>query len=73
MFKGDRPGIPHDISPKMMELWNIAKECWSGNPWDRPQFPRVLAELNAFASLEDVTPFELREPKPMQAVGESSR
>lgn len=69
VFKGTRPGIPDDIPSKMMELWGIAQECWSPNPRDRPPFPPVLATLNTFASLEEVTPFELRKPKPMQVVG----
>jgi hypothetical protein len=30
----------------------------------------VLGKLNTFASLEAVTPFVLREPKPMQMIGE---
>lgn len=34
----------------MIELWNIAEECWSQNPWNRPSFPAVLDKLNAFAS-----------------------
>ena len=73
MLQGDRPAIPDYISPKMMELWNVAKKCWSANPGDRPQFSHVLAKLTAFASLESVAPFELREPKPMQVVGEPFR
>ena len=56
----------------MTELWGIAQECWSPNPRDRPLFPLVLAKINTFASLEEIAPFELRKPKPMQVVGESS-
>jgi hypothetical protein len=72
VIKGTRPGIPTGISSKMMELWNIAQACWSSHPRDRPSLPMVLGKLNTFASLEAVTPFELREPKPMQMIGELS-
>lgn len=54
----------------MMELWNIAQECWERSSSDRPPFPTLLEKLSAFARLEDVTPFELREPRPMQVIGE---
>ena len=57
----------------MTEFWNIAEECWSRNPWDRPSFLSILTKLDAFASLEEITPFELRKPKPMHIAGEPSR
>ena len=47
--KEERPTIPDDISPTMMELGNIARKCWSEKPEDRPQLSEVLARLNAFA------------------------
>ena len=50
VFKGDRPAIPDGIPPKMMELWNIAKDCWSPNPRDRPQFSQVHAKLTVVDS-----------------------
>ena len=53
-----------------MELWSIAQECWSQNPWARPSFPDVLNKLNTFARMEGITPFALREPKQMQVIGE---
>ena len=71
--KGTRPVIPDDIPSKMVELWNIAQECWSQNPWDRPSLPPILARLNVFASLEEISPFELRKPKPMQVIGKLFR
>ena len=70
VLKGTRPGIPEGIPPNLVGLWNIAQECWSQNPWDRPSFPTVLDQLNTFARLEDVAPFALREPKQMQVIGE---
>ncbi|KAF9644232.1 kinase-like protein [Thelephora ganbajun] len=70
VFRGKRPGIPDRVTPRMMELWKIAQECWSPSPRDRPSFPSILDKLSTFASLEDVTPFELREPKPLRVIGE---
>jgi len=68
--KGTRPGIPEGIPPGIMGLWDIAKKCWSQNPWDRPSFRTVLDDLDAFARVEDVTPFALREPRPMKVKGQ---
>lgn len=71
--KGTRPSIPEGITLAMMGLWNTAQECWSQNPWDRPSFLTVLDKLDAFARTEDITPFALREPRPMQVKGKQSR
>lgn len=48
----------------MMEVWSIAQECWSQNPWDRPSFQTVLDKLENLARTDDVTPFVLRELRP---------
>jgi len=69
--KGTRPSIPQgNIPPGMMDLWNIAQECWSQHPRDRPSFPTVLEKLDAFARTESITPFASREPRPMQVKGQ---
>jgi hypothetical protein len=65
--KGTRPSNPGGISS---DIWNIAEECWRANPWDRPAFPTVLEKLCDLARTEDVTPFTLREPRPMRLKGE---
>ena len=49
--KGARPSIPDKIPPKMMEIWNIAQECWSGSPQDRPSSKAVLEKLEKLARL----------------------
>jgi hypothetical protein len=70
VHKGTRPSIPDKTPPRMMEIWNIAQECWSGHPQDRPSFKSVLNKFNNFATMEDVIPFALREPRQMQVKGE---
>ena len=52
-----------------MEVWDIAQKCWSQVPADRPSFQTVLDKLDAFAGMEAVAPFSLREPRPMQVQG----
>ena len=51
----------------MIKVWNIAQECWSGSPWDRPSFQNVLYQLDDLASTEGVTPLASCGPKPIQA------
>ena len=72
VFRGTRPDIPDDIPPNVTELWNTAQDCWRQKPGDRPSFPTILGKLDAFARLENITPFELREPRPMRVIGERS-
>ena len=66
VHKGTRPSIPDNTPPEMMEVWDIAQECWSGNPWDRPSFQTVVVKLDDLAFKEDIIPSALREPGPMQ-------
>ena len=73
VHKGTRPSIPEGLPPKMVELWDIAQECWSAKPGDRPSFPTILEKLDSFSRMEDVTPFSLREPRPMKVKGEQPR
>lgn len=72
VHKGARPSMPDGTFPGMTELWNIAQECWSPKPWDRPTFLTVVEKLDTFATMEGVTPFALREPRPMQVKGQQT-
>ena len=70
-YPGAQSGLSKfQLTTKMAELWNVAQGCWNSHPRDRPSLPTVFGNLDTFASPEAVTPFVLREPRPMCITGE---
>ena len=53
VLRGIRPSIPKEIPPETMEVWNIAQECWSQQPRDRPSLKAVLDKLEDLARMGD--------------------
>ncbi|KAF9789504.1 kinase-like domain-containing protein, partial [Thelephora terrestris] len=45
VLEGTHPGIPKNIDTRMMGLWDLARECWSHRPQDRPSSTTILDRL----------------------------